>query len=109
MSKKLDKLKAKKTEINTEAKPEKAKTIDDVVQEQERSSAREQEPAQQETKEKKKRSKIVPKKEAKKAEEEFYNLAKQVSQLQEELVTIKKSNLNEKRDNSKRSLASLIN
>lgn len=103
MSKKLDKLKAKKMEINTEAK-EKVKTIDDVVQEQE--------PAQigeQETKEKKKRSKIVPKKEAKKAEEEFYNLAKQVSQLQEELVTIKKSNLNEKRDNSKRSLASLIN
>lgn len=108
MSKKLDKLKAKKMEINTEAKPEKAKTIDDVVQEQERSSAREQAKAE-EPKETKKRSKIVPKKEAKKAEEEFYNLAKQVSQLQEELVTIKKSNLNEKRDNSKKNLSSLIN
>lgn len=105
MSKKLDKLKAKKTEINTEAKPEKAKTIDDVVQDEEQPKANET----KEPKETKKRTKIVPKKEAKKAEEEFYNLAKQVSQLQEELVTIKKSNLNEKRDNSKRSLASLIN
>lgn len=105
MSKKLDKLKAKKIEINTEAK-EKVKTIDDVVQESSGGSSGAQ-IGEQETKPK--RTKIVPKKDAKKAEEEFYNLAKQVSQLQEELVTIKKSNLNEKRDNSKRSLASLIN
>lgn len=96
MSKKLDKLKAQKVQIETKEKPdEKTKTVDDVVSDEEVETS-------------KTHPKIVKPKKKSKQKDMSDELFSEISTLKKEIEQIKTSNLQQKRETNKQKLYSLI-